>query len=536
MAGINLLEALSDNIVIDRDKCTACGICVETCVLDNLRLKLAPCRQACPLEVNAQGYVQLIARGEEDKARQILGETLPFPGILGRICSRPCEAGCHRAQITGQAVSIRALKRYLTEDGPENPLPEREPDSGRKVAVVGSGPAGLMAGHDLRVKGHQVIVFEAEAEPGGLLRWAIPEFRLPAEVVGREVDRLERLGLEFRCGRGLGREVSLDELRAGYDAVVLATGAGAHGRLGLEGESLIGVHFGLPLLRAVRAGQGPEMAGRVFVVGGGNVAVDAAQTALRLGAAEAVVVALEAEGELPAFAWAVEEARAEGVGFECGWGPAAILDQAGRVSGLELRRCLSVFDGQGRFRPAFDSGQTRLLSAETVIIAVGQSRDLSCLQGSGLLEGESLLADPLTLQTSWEDVFVAGDLHSGPSSVVQAMASGRAAAESADRFLRGEHLRFGRGWPGPVETEFEIDTSRGSADARVCPARRPFQGRGDFGELEAGLDREAARREAGRCYSCGQPFGRYRTCWFCLPCEVECPEQALYVEIPYLLR
>ena len=527
----NILEALSDNIVIDKDKCTYCGICIETCILDNLRLNLAPCRQGCPLGVNVQGYVQEVLRGHDDRAREILRETLIFPEILGRICTAPCEAQCHRKTTGEAAVAARAIKRYLTDGqtAADIPVPAIGAATGKRVAVVGSGPAGLQAAHDTRLAGHAVVVYEAENKPGGLLRWSIPEFRLPVEVLERELTLLEKMGVQLSCGVAVGADISLAQLRREFDAVVLAAGCRSRVRLGVEGEDLAGVHSGLDLLKAARNGTPVQLAGQVVVIGGGNVAVDAAQVALRLGAAKATVISLEGENELPAFPEEVANARAEGVAFEHSWGPVRFVDEGGRVAGVELQSCLAVYDATGTFKPEFDACALKAVDADAVIVAVGQRRE------KGLFEGLADI-DALTLRAGDTNLFVAGDCHTGPSSVVDAMAEGRQAAVSVNRLLAGEHLSYGRSYPGPVETEFEIDTARGSGDPRATPPRRKPAGKGDFGELEGRLDDSAAKCEAGRCHSCGAPFGKYRTCWFCLPCEVECPHDALWVEIPYLLR
>ena len=525
------LEALSDNILVDRDKCSFCGRCVETCILDNLRLQLAPCRGGCPLGVNVQGYVQEVLRGRDDRAREILRETMILPETLARVCQAPCEDACHRGRLEGSAVSARAIKRYLTEGltAEDIPVPEPATPSGKKVAVVGSGPAGLQAAHDIRLAGHDVVVYDAENRPGGMLRWAIPAFRLPDEVLDRELTLLERMGVRFACGVEVGGQVALSELERDSDAVVVAAGCRGQARLGLAGEDLDGVWYGLDLLKAARGPNRPELSGSAVIIGGGNVAVDVARVALRLGAREATVVCLEREGELPAFAAEAAEASADGVRFDHGWGPVRFRGEGGRVVAVELQRCVSVLDASGDFRPVFDASKRNRVRAETVVIAIGQRRDDAFLTVAEEVDGR-------TLRAGDSRVFVAGDFHTGPSSVVAAMAGGREAAESVNRLLAWEHLLYGRAYPGPVETDFEVDPSLGSGDARVETPRVAFAGKGDFRDTEPALNAEAARREAGRCYSCGVPFGRYRTCWFCLPCEVECPNEALRVEIPYLLR
>ncbi|MCF8031945.1 MAG: FAD-dependent oxidoreductase [Desulfarculaceae bacterium] len=524
---INLLEALSDNIKINKDKCTACGVCVDTCILDNLRLKLAPCRRACPLGVNCQGYVQLVLRGEDQAALEMARRELPFPGILGRLCSAQCEDACERRAETGSAVAIRALKRYVAEAGGRAALPDKAPASGKSVAVVGSGPAGMMAAWNLLLKGHAVTVFDAAPEPGGMLRWAVPVFRLPEQVLADEWGQLLDLGAVFKGDQALGRELSLEKLSAEHDAVIVAVGCPRPKRLNLEGEDAGGVHHALELLRQVRSGEAPTLSGKVVVVGGGEVALDASQSALRLGAAQVTMVSLEDRMGMLASPEALGLAQAEGVVLDPSWGPSRIMVEDGKVSGLELMRCLAVLDSQGNFAPSFDDCQLKTVQADAVIVAIGQEREpgLPCKP-----------ADPATLQGDLPNLFLAGDALGGPGTIVQAMASGRQAAESAHRLVTGQHLTFGRAYPGPVETEFEIDPSRGSDAPRAEPPVHRLNGPGDFAELEQPLSPEQARAEAGRCYSCGAPFGKYRTCWFCLPCEVECPQEALWVDIPYLLR
>lgn len=538
MSSTNLLQALSDNIEIDKNKCTFCNVCVETCILDNLRMKLAPCSQGCPMKVNVQGYVQEIARGKTERALDIVSEKTPFYKILGRICHHPCESGCHRKKMTGEAVSIRSLKRHLADhmDAGGRTI-EPKAATGKQVAIVGSGPAGMQAAFDLSVNGHQVTVFESESSPGGMLRWAIPEFRLPVNILEEELNRLRGLNVEFKCDTRIGIDIELAQLEQDFDAVLVATGCPRPSRLKIFADEKNDVVAALDFLKQVRAGKAPEIKGVVTVVGGGNAAVDAAMTALRMGADHVNLVSLESPDDLPAFAEAIEDARNEGIEFLCGWGPKHLDRKDGRLIGIELERCLSVFDQNGCFNPSFDSCELKVLASDFIIEAIGQTKDLSCLQGrEDLFDQETLKADRLTRQSPAAKVFFAGDFLRGPSSVVDAMADGKEAAVSIDRLLGGEPLAYGRNYRGPFETEFEIDTATGSGDRRVSQGRHRAAGKGDFTELEKALEPADALREAARCYSCGQPFGKFRTCWFCLPCEVECPNDALWVEIPYLLR
>jgi formate dehydrogenase major subunit len=480
--------------------------------------------------VNSQGYVALILRGQDDKAREMVLRDLPFPEIICRICDSPCEDNCQRLKETGQAVSIKALKKYLFA-GKAAELHQTAPASGHRVAIVGAGPAGLTAAFDLAVKGHEVTVFEAESDMGGLLRWAIPSFRLPVEVVTRELAKLEKLGVTFKYNTSITSNKDLEKLEAEFDAVIVATGLGGDRKLGIEGEDLRGVYHSMSLLKAAKAGQAPSLKGQVVVIGGGNSAIDSAQTALRLGAEKVVLVALESRNELPAFAHEISGAEEEGVAFECSWGPAKLLGNNGAVRTVALQRCLSVFDADRKFNPRFDLSQTTTIPADAVIVAVGQAGGTLKLNGTS-----DIKADPITRQTARSKIFLAGDSYTGPSSAIRAMASGRQAAISVDRLLTDEDLRLNRSYAGPLLSDFPISIEGAIERDRTETPVRSFSGKGDFSEVEGVFTAEQARHEAERCYGCGRPEGHYRNCWFCLPCEVVCPEQALWVEIPYLLR
>lgn len=534
-----ILEALSQNININKDKCVFCARCVETCLLDNIRLKIAPCRRGCPLDLNCHGYVQLLARGQDQAALELVRETLPFPGLLGRICHHPCEEVCSRREVDREPVAVRELKRYLADrvDYAKPPEPIRE--RGGRVAVIGGGPAGAYAACLLRQRGYQVTVYEAGSRLGGMAASAIPAFRLPDRVVAQEFSVLAELGVRVIYNTAVGRDVRLGELIRDHNAVLIATGAGQGKKLNLLGEAAVSVYNALDFLRAARlAADKPRVGARTVVIGGGNTAMDAAQTALRLGAQDVRVFCLEGRREMPAFAWEVAEAEEEGVGIESGWGPARFTVEGGQVKALEFQRCLSVFDDRGRFSPVFAEGETMTAPADTVIVAIGQQADLGFLGGTGLaIANGRLTADPVTMATNLLGVFAAGDVASGPKSVVEALAQGREAAESIHRRLNGLPLAFGRDRLAGCITDYAIDYGQAKPASRAQPDRLlPDQRRHSFQEIAAPLTAAQAQQEASRCLSCGEPWGKYRTCWFCLACEVDCPQEAIDVAVPYLMR
>ena len=531
---INLLTSLNDNIRIDREKCTSCGRCVEVCILDNLRLQLSPCRQACPIGMNCQEYTRLLARGKGDKGLEKIRETVPFGGILGRICSKPCEAACNRAKVDSQPVAIRDLKRFLTDQYSLHWNPPANGDLPQKVAIVGAGPAGLTAAFFLRSQGFQVTLYDRDSAPGGLMRWAIPEFRLPGEILERETGFIKSMGIEFEGNRRLGKDLDLPVLGEKFDAVLVAIGAYKPVRLNVPGEKDSSIWPVLDFMKKVRVTKTLPIGERVVVIGGGNAAVDAAQTAWRLGAKKVHLVSLEKRQEMPAFPWSIAEAEAEGVNILNGWGPQEFRLVKGRLVAVSLKKCASVVDGQGNFCPSYDPKNTMELPADTVILAIGQKVEMGSL-GPAFKRKDELLYDGITLQTPNPKFFAAGDCLRGPKTIVEAMAQGKEAALSIQRFLLGENLHYGRGNGSPYETQFEVDLSKAKPRARVPMREVALAKRREFKEVALGYTKEEALAEAERCLNCGVPFG-LRTCWFCLPCEIECPEEALYVEIPYLLR
>ncbi|MEE9125416.1 MAG: FAD-dependent oxidoreductase, partial [candidate division NC10 bacterium] len=442
--------------------CKFCTACVEVCPTGALMDKpadiplgpakeqtLIPCRAACPAGIDIPRYVRLIAQGRYDEAVAVIREKAPFPEVLGYVCFHPCEDVCRRGSIS-EPVAICSLKRFAAErDGPRGQEAEQVARStGKRVAVVGSGPAGLTAAYYLQAKGHSVTVFEAASEPGGMLRHGIPHYRVPREVVQREIDELLARGIELRTNTPVGpsSDISLEKLRSEFNAVFLAAGAQLSKRIRLEGSERKGVLWGLDFLREVNLGSwsGTPL-GRVVVIGGGNVAIDVALTSRRLGAKEIQIACLESRGEMPAFEREIEQVCEEGAVLHPSWGPKKILGN-GKVSGVELLRCTQVFDEQGRFNPSFDPSITTALEADTVILAIGQSTDFSFLDENGTplrTERGTIRVDEASLTTALPWLFAGGEVVSGPSSVIQTIAAGRKAAASIDRYLGGDGV-FGQ--------------------------------------------------------------------------------------------
>lgn len=527
------------NIQVNRDLCTACGKCVDRCIMDNLRLHIPPCRIECPLHMNCQGYIRLLVRGKGEQAAEELRKYTPFGGILGRVCHHPCESVCERSKNGDGAVNIRAIKRYLADNYPQitRSLPTVAADTGRRVAIIGSGPAGMMAAYDLRVSGHAVTVYEADTQPGGMLRWCIPSFRLPVGEINAAIEMLEQIGILFETGQALGREFELKGLMERYDAVLLASGAGTPLQLKISGEDLPGVCQGIDFLKKIKEGEKVSIGNTVIVIGGGNVAVDTALTCVKLGAADVKIVCLEQCNDMPAFRAELEEAIEEGVRIENGWGPRKFFRTDNGRIGMETAKCLTLTDEGGAFCPIFDKDCSRGFEADNIIVAIGQRPTIQSLP---LEYGQKQLAvDPVTLQSEIDrKVFVSGDALTGSRSVVEAMAQGREAALSIHRFLSDDSLHWGRNYS--VENghilSTEPDLSRVQGKGRGEYARLPIGERTLTGEVESSFPIEAALKEAERCLSCGRAAELNQTCWYCLPCEIECPEEALKVCIPYLVR
>ncbi|MCE5281052.1 MAG: FAD-dependent oxidoreductase [Deltaproteobacteria bacterium] len=468
----------------------------------------AYCVATCPMHTDAKGYVGLIDEGKYEEALKKVRETLFLPSTLGRICAHPCEDKCKRGEMKNP-LSIAALKRFVADRCDDEALWDLTvaPEKAQRIAVVGAGPAGAQAALDLRRKGYRVTVFDRLGKLGGMLRVGIPEYRLPRAIIDREYALLEKIGVEFKLGVEIGRDVPFEKLRADYDAVIIAIGLHKSIILPIPGKDLEGVLNAVDFLREVSLGGAPKLGRKVVVIGGGNVAIDVARTARRLGAADVHMVCLECPEEMPAHRWEIEEALEEGITFHTSRGPVEIYGEGGRVSGFRTRRCTSVFDEAGKFCPLYDdSDQTTISGVDNVIFAIGQTVD-----GAGIPEplvkrqgGGRFAVDPVTLQTNIAKVFACGDATGRSVIAVAAMAEGRKAAESVDRHLTGKDLYTGREHEGPYETKLEtkIDPEEPNLPRVRTNILPPAERVLSFVEADRGFDEAQARQEASRCFQC----------------------------------
>ncbi|HXJ06249.1 MAG TPA: FAD-dependent oxidoreductase [Candidatus Acidoferrum sp.] len=542
-----------------------------------------PCMQACPVHTQAGRYVSLIAQGRYEEAYRYARVPNPFASICGRVCGHPCEPACRRGQFD-MPISIRALKRFVTErHGPEsrNPIDvfAGRPRASRpeKIAIIGSGPAGMSAAHDLALLGYPVTIFEAAPVPGGMMHLGIPEYRLPRDVLQAQIREILDLGPELRLNMRVGRDFSLEDLRSqGYMAVLLAFGLHRSRDLNLPGHELDGVIKGIDFLLNVNLGYRFSIGKRVVVIGGGNVAIDVARTAmreqqqklltdiagvvlpdqlnsseadvamkefmdvsrqaLRMGAREVHLVCLESREEMPASEEEIEEGLVEGIVMRPSLGPKEFVGQNGKLNGLEVIQCTSVFDAQHRFSPTFAPGTEMIIPCDTVILAIGQASDLSFLKPSDGIEitrqGTPKI-DPATLMTTAPGIFAAGDIAFGPRLIINAVADGKKAAEEIDKFIRGPEWK-----PKPQFVQITVLDHHKMSEQydeypRLAVPVIPLERRTGIAEVESGFTEEQARREASRCLQCwiNTIFeGTEATgseCILCGGCVDVCPENCL---------
>ena len=491
----------------------------------------ATCMAACPVLTDTRGYAEAVALGDYERALDLLLESNPFPSVCGRICHHPCEQACRRASID-TPVGLRALKRFVveqTEEYRQQRHPSVKPPKGKKVAVIGSGPAGLTAARDLTVEGFEVHVFERAETPGGMLGQTIPRYRLPFNVLQQDIDDVLKLGVQLHLGVQIGVDKTMEALQAeGFEAVLIATGLSESQTLAVDGIESDGVYLAMDFLRGAAAGCGVPLGENVMVIGGGNVAFDVARTALRLGAKQITMSCLESREEMPAWEWEIEEGLDEGITLMPGWGPKSIYAEDGKVRGIELKRCTRVFDEQKRFSPQFDENDVVVRPADSIILSIGQRADLRCLEGSPVERDERgrLIYSRTTLATSERGVFAAGEVATGPGAAIEAVREGHRAARAIAHYLdTGEILEQ----PAPVvETPEELaakvaDRVRQYArrDPHLLPAAERVCG---FQEIERGLTEAEALEEARRCLGClTGAVVREEVCAGCLTCVRICP-------------
>ncbi|MDY6892401.1 MAG: FAD-dependent oxidoreductase [Chloroflexota bacterium] len=553
------LRATTKARYVKTNLCTGCGRCAETCsvqiplllngrkvvhsvihapVLDTKttpsayfieKQGLAPCRVSCPLGINVQGFVSLLSKGKTDEALSLINESAPLAGVLGRVCTHPCEDGCKRSEVDSP-VFIRALHRYAADNAPAGINYTRKAHAGsrkEKIAIIGSGPAGLATAWELARRGYNPTIFEAHAVVGGMLATGVPRFRLPLEVREREVEAIKALGVDIKTGVTVGRDVTLSDLREReYRAFFVAIGAHQNNKLNIPGEDLEGVVDSTSLLFALNLKVGASVGSNVVVIGGGNSAIDSARAAKRRSKGTVRVLYRRTEEEMTAVREEVEDAIREGILIEYLTAPTEILGDGSKVTGIRCQRMtLGEKDTDGRHRPEPIPGSEFTIDADHVVAAIGQRPNLSPFNTRWIEIDEAdstIKVDPLTLETSIPGIFAGGDCVTGPNNVVEAVAAGLRAAESIDRHLRGRDLRKGRTLEKPQTVDFDVNERDIYYHKRASmPAIPPSKRMSSYEETTLGLPDEVSKREAMRCLNCG-------LCSECKECERVCEVNAVF--------
>ena len=573
---------------VDVTKCVACGKCVEVCPAGAARLgqKLckqdgtrvqypmrdlpddhvwgedrwdknyrdtnkincydtgtSPCKTACPAHIAVQGYIKMASEGRYADAVRLIRQDNPFPAVCGAICNRRCEDRCTRGTID-EPVAIDEIKKFLAQWELENPQDftvicengEGKQWEDYKIAVIGAGPAGLSAAYYLRTEGYPVTVFEKESRPGGMLINGIPNFRLEKEVLEREISIIREMGAEIRCGVEVGRDITLDELRAqGYKAFYVAIGLQGGRLAGVPGEDSEGVQSGVSFLKEVNQKGNVRFKGDVVVVGGGNVAADVARAALRCTDGKVTMVCLEQRDEMPAAKDEIAEVLEEGIGILNGWGPKAVLGKDGKVAGIEFKQCTSVYDKDHRFSPVYDENNTMTLECTDVLMAIGQAADWGKLLEGSKVEvrpNGTAVADPVTYQTAEPDIFVGGDIFRGARFAIDAIADGKQGMVSINRFVHpGQSLTIGRDLREFIEFDRDNFARPESFDSasRQRPGSRSEKARETFKDLRLPLTQEQVQKEAKRCLGCGATYVDLNQCVGCGLCTTRCEFDAIHL-------
>ncbi len=464
----------------------------------------APCFKACPTHQDIQAYVGLIANGETEEAIKVIKKDNPLPRSIGRVCPHPCEEACRRSHLEG-AVSICSLKRFASDEYCDY-IPQCEEINGKKIAVVGGGPAGLSCAYFLLLKGYSVDIFEAENKAGGMLRFGIPAYRLPKDVLDKEIENIEKMGAQFNYNKKLGRDFTISSLKNDYDAVFVATGAWKSSSLRCEGDNDLGVIGGIDMLYKVANGENVELGENVAVVGGGNTAIDAVRTAVRLGAKNVTLIYRRTESEMPAEKDEIKDAKEEGVNFKFLVAPLNVVTENGKVKGINLQKMeLGAPDSSGRRSPVAIEGETEILYCDTIISAIGQQVVSDDVKELELTTRGTILSNENSFKTSIDGVFAAGDvINKGPDIAVRAIAGGKNAARSIDCYLNGvdltpelpqyaENKNFDAEVLRDIEKQERVTITLENANSR----------KNNFSEVASVLTKEEAQKESSRCLECG---------------------------------
>ena len=508
----------------------------------------APCKTACPAHIGIQGYLQLAKEGRYEDALALIKKDNPLPAVCGHVCNRRCEDACTRGTID-EAVAIDEVKRFIAERDlnaetrfiPKKTIPSLKGGFEEKIAIIGAGPAGLSCAYFLALTGYKPTIFEKNAEPGGMLRYGIPSYKLEKDLLAAEIDVIRQLGVEIRCGVEVGKDVTIEDLREqGYKGFYAAIGCQRGRKPGISGENAEGAYTAVDFLREAGAKESFALEGDVVVVGGGNVAIDAARISSRCTDAKISMFCLEAREKMPASNEEIEEALEEGIELNCGWGTKEVLEENGHVSGVVFKKCTRVLDAQGRFSPEYDENDTVTIPCRHVIFSVGQAIDWGHMLDNLHVElrpNGGALANKLTYQTSEPDIFVGGDVYTGPKFAIDAIAAGREGAISLHRYVH-EHctLTIGRNRRDFIELDKEnIKVETYDSSSRQIPPKADVKEQAKtFRDLSQSLTEEQVKKETSRCLSCGASVVDPNKCIGCGVCTTKCMFDAIHLhrEIP----